>query len=65
MVERMQSGISLNASEREALKTIAEAIPHMSEFQRGYFQGVAETVREQTKKAREQKTEDPAEEQPA
>lgn len=57
-------GIALSETEKAICEAIAEAVPHMSEFQRGYFQGVAETVREQAKKAKH-KVGEPAEEQPA
>jgi len=61
----MQSGISLNADEKKALKTIAEALPHMSERQIGYFLGVAETEKKHAKEHRAPEAEVPAEGQPA
>ena len=32
----------VNEMEKEILKAIEEALPHMSEFDKGYFLGVAE-----------------------
>ena len=32
----------MNEMEKEILKAIEEALPHMSEFDKGYFLGVAE-----------------------
>ena len=49
----MNQAISLNSREAELCEAIGKAIPHMTEFQKGYFLGVAESTREQHK-AREE-----------
>lgn len=42
--------------EKEILQTISKAYPEMTDFQRGYLLGVAESMKEEKKKAmREEK----------
>lgn len=43
--------------EKEILKTISKAYPRMTEFQKGYLLGVAESQRETKKKTEENKKE--------
>lgn len=45
----MNGSISLNNRETELCEAIGEAVPLMSEFQKGYLLGVAESVREHHK----------------
>lgn len=42
--------------EKEILRTISKAYPKMTEFQRGYLLGVAESRKEEKKKAEDAKT---------
>ena len=45
----------MSEKEKKILETIAKAIPNMSDFQKGYFLGVGETMANQKKD--EEKTE--------
>lgn len=36
--------------EKEIIKTVADALPNMDDFQKGYFLGAAETLAQKKKK---------------
>lgn len=40
----------MSENEKEVLKTILDAVPKMSEFQKGRLYGIAEAMEEQNKK---------------
>lgn len=52
----------MSEREKDIIKTIADALPAMSEFDKGYFLGVAERAAMEKKKAKES---EPVEEQKA
>lgn len=47
----------MSERERDIMKTIGEALPNMSDFEKGYLLGVAESKAEEKKTAAQKQTE--------
>lgn len=47
----------MSERERDIMKTIGEALPNMSDFEKGYLLGVAESKAEEKKAASQRQTE--------
>lgn len=47
----LRKGEFMEEREKEIIRTISKAYPEMSDFQRGYLLGVAESMKEEKKKS--------------
>lgn len=48
--EETEGGRKMSEKEKDIIKTISEALPLMTEFEKGYFLGVAESKAAEKKK---------------